>query len=143
MTTISDERLAAINAVIDANPYPDYTYVAQTPDVERGRARRYARMIALQVADIPIVRDELRPDLVERSAAQAALLRDAADDCEDCANDLLNQAPIMGPTKEAKYRKEAQASIVRAFALRAWADSLSPKPSREEHEHGDCAPGAG
>lgn len=53
------------------------------------------------------------------------LLREAADDCEAHANDILREAPNMGPTKERHYRREASEVMARVVALRGWADELS------------------
>jgi hypothetical protein len=57
------------------------------------------------------------------------LLRDAADDCESEANNLLNQAPSMGPMKEARYRALAEQCMRRALALRKWANELADEPN--------------
>lgn len=61
------------------------------------------------------------------------LLKDAADDCIAAANDLLNQAPSMGATKERKYRAEAEEIKQRSTALLAWAAELegAAEPTRE------------
>jgi hypothetical protein len=52
------------------------------------------------------------------------LLLDAADDCLELANYLLNDAPNMGFRKEQRYRALAEESQVRAKSLRAWAEEL-------------------
>lgn len=56
------------------------------------------------------------------------LLLDAADDCIECANYLVTEAPNMGTKKEQRYRALADESVARAAALRKWADTLG------EHE---------
>lgn len=65
------------------------------------------------------------------------LLRDAADDCEAEANNLLNQAPNMGPTKERSYRAEAEECNARAKALRAWADSFPVETTGQQVSDAD------
>lgn len=62
-------------------------------------------------------------------AERVKLLREAADDCECEGNTLLNDAPNMGPTKERRYREEAANCVIRACALRAWADEMEQQPS--------------
>lgn len=56
------------------------------------------------------------------------LLLDAADDCIECACALLNEAPNLGATKEARNRRLALESQERAGALRAWAAELEAAP---------------
>ncbi len=130
---ITDARLAELIELCDSgDAFADWT----AAETERDTVQALREL--QQRRSVPIVRGELRADLEQ---ARAELLREAADDCEDCANTLLNDAPIMGATKEARYRKEAAATVVRACALRAWADSISPIVSRYEHESGDCSPG--
>lgn len=53
------------------------------------------------------------------------LLRDAADDCQEHANDLLRDAPNMGLSKERRYKREAAEVMARVVALRVWADELA------------------
>lgn len=52
------------------------------------------------------------------------LLTEAADDCIEYANCLLEQAPNMGRTKEAHYRRQAADCEARARELRDWATEL-------------------
>lgn len=52
------------------------------------------------------------------------LLTEAADDCIEYANCLLEQAPNMGRTKEAHYRRQAADCEARARELRDWAVEL-------------------
>jgi hypothetical protein len=53
-----------------------------------------------------------------RTTDRVLLLREAASDCECEANNLLNQAPNMGPTKERSYRRQADECMARSKALR-------------------------
>ncbi len=58
------------------------------------------------------------------------LLLDAADDCSEYANHLLEVAPNMGRTKEQRYRLWADEAVERAKALRKWADELESSDTR-------------
>lgn len=58
------------------------------------------------------------------------LLLDAADDCIECANYMLAEAPNMGTKKEQRYRALADESVARAKALRDWAEELGSGSTR-------------
>lgn len=84
--------------------------------------------IECEVITQTVEREPLADGESPMTKERVKLLQDAADDCEAEANNLLNQAPNMGRTKEQKYREEAEACIQRALALRAWAKELSVEP---------------
>lgn len=59
------------------------------------------------------------------------LLREAAEDCVELSNYLVNDAPNMGFTKEKRYREQAAQCLKRAEELNKWADSLPVEPACE------------
>lgn len=56
------------------------------------------------------------------------LLLEAAEDCEELAEDYRRQSPNLGPTKEAKYRQAAVDGDGRATALRDLAAAFDGNP---------------
>jgi hypothetical protein len=73
------------------------------------------------------------------------LLIEAADDCIECANHYFEQAPNMGRSKDAQYRRQASDCEARARELRDWADELAPggthggEPNASSGESGTAA----
>lgn len=60
------------------------------------------------------------------------LLREAAEDCVELSNYLVNDAPNMGFTKEKSYREQAAQCLKRAEELNKWADSLPVEPEEKQ-----------